>query len=127
MATTPSSSCVAREWTDFGKAVGRYDGEGAIATGGSQSSATAGRRGRVELPLDREHGRNELRPSRYADSSERSETVKAHPEKSCLTILLRSTPITFMPAAMPDLTPAVESSTTMQSDGATSSLFAASR
>ena len=32
MATMPPSSCVAREWTDFGKAVGRYDGEGAIAT-----------------------------------------------------------------------------------------------
>ncbi|MDE3275597.1 MAG: hypothetical protein PUJ80_06195, partial [Verrucomicrobiota bacterium] len=38
VATTPSSSCVAREWTDCGRAVGRYDGEGAIATGGSQSS-----------------------------------------------------------------------------------------
>ena len=38
VATTPPSSCVAREWTDFGKSVGRYDGEGAIATctGGPQ-------------------------------------------------------------------------------------------
>ena len=32
VATTPPSSCVAREWTDSGKAVGRCDGEGAIAT-----------------------------------------------------------------------------------------------
>ena len=32
VATTPPSSCVARELTDFGRAVGRYDGEGAIAT-----------------------------------------------------------------------------------------------
>ena len=43
MATTPPSSCVAREWTDFGKAVGRYDGEGAIATC----------RGRVAVLCDR--------------------------------------------------------------------------
>ena len=32
VATAPSPSCVARELTDFGNAVGRYDGEGAIAT-----------------------------------------------------------------------------------------------
>ena len=32
VATAPSPSCVARELTDFGRAVGRYDGEGAIAT-----------------------------------------------------------------------------------------------
>ena len=41
VATMPSPSCVARELTDFGRAVGRYDGEGAIATAHPLATACA--------------------------------------------------------------------------------------
>ena len=63
MATAPSSSCVARELTDFGRAVGRYDGEGAIATC----------RGRVAVRCDRMRG--SLRSGDMSPRYQRVETT----------------------------------------------------
>ena len=59
--------------------------------GGSQSSATAGRRGRVELPLDRKrhggNGRAGARPSRGDMSPERSEPRMRSQEGRALAVV----------------------------------------